>query len=402
MFFWDYGGEIVLQNGKSINLNLEKAARYSLYIFIIGAVIMGLYFVRGALFPFVLGIVLTYVLNPLVTLLERIVPWRNRYPTVSRGLSIGVVFLIGITLFVGIFIVLVPPLFKQSTDLFSSLPEFIRTARSTVESWNQDYSSNIPEEIRLEIDRLLENTGTILVGAFMGLLNRTAIAAVHALTLVVGLIVVPIFVFYLLKDQDRVRESFIEAFPVDSQIHVVHVLRILHNVVGAYVRAQITLAAIVCVLISVGLTLMRIEFAMLLGVVAGVFELVPLVGAWLGAIPVLIVVLSTSPDMIVWVVVLYVGVQILQGAVLGPRISGQAMKMHPLLILFAIVIGSELGGMWGVVLGPPVVGSIKELLFYFSNPEAYDFGTDFHHASVTSENISEIQSTDDQKQNVEG
>ena len=107
---------------------------------------------------------------------------------------------------------------QQSTDLLTSLPEFIKTARSTVEGWNQEYSSNIPDEIRLEIDRLLENTGAILVGAFRGLLSRTAVAAVHALTLGVGLIVVPIFVFYLLKDRDKIRESFIESFPVSRKI----------------------------------------------------------------------------------------------------------------------------------------------------------------------------------------
>ena len=376
-----------MQSGNGINLSLEKAARYSLYVFLLGSVILLLYFVRGALFPFVLATVLTYVLNPLVTLLERGIPLRNKYPNIARGLSIGTVFVVVITLFIGIFVILVLSLFKQSTDLLTSLPEFIKTARSTVEGWNQEYSSNIPDEIRLEIDRLLENTGAILVGAFRGLLSRTAVAAVHALTLVVGLIVVPIFVFYLLKDRDKIRESFIEAFPADTQIHVVHVLRILHSVVGAYVRAQVTLAAIVCVLISIGLTLMRIEFAMLLGVVAGVFELVPLVGAWLGAIPALVVVLSTSPNMLVWVIVLYVAVQILQGAVLGPRISGQAMKVHPLLVLFAVVIGSEIGGMWGIVLGPPVLASVKEVMVYFSNPGTYDFGPENYNEQVQSESF---------------
>ena len=386
-----------MQDKNGINTGLARAARYSLYIFIMSAAMLVLYFVRGALFFFVIGTVLTYILSPLITVLERLVPIRNRYPNLSRGLSIGTVFLIVVILFGVIFLVLVPPLFKQSTDLLSSLPEFIKNARTTVEGWNREYASNIPEEIRLEIDRMLENTGAILVGAFRGLLNRTAIAAVHALTLVVGLIAVPIFVFYLLKDRDSLRESFIEGFPVDSQIHVVHVLRILHNVVGAYVRAQITLAAIVCILISIGLILLQIDFAILLGFVAGIFELVPLVGAWLGAIPAFVVVLSTSPNMIVWVVLLYVGVQILQGAVLGPRIQGHAMKIHPILVLFAIVLGSELGGLWGVVLGPPIVASIKELLKYFSNPDIYDFGAELPQHSVSSDVIPENGSLDDRE-----
>ena len=91
--------------------------------------------------------------------------------------------------------------------------------------------------------------------------------------------------------------------------------------------------------------------------------------------------------MLVWVIVLYVAVQILQGAVLGPRISGHAMKVHPLLVLFAIVIGSEIGGMWGIVLGPPVLASIKEVMVYFSNPGTYDFGPENYDEQVQSESF---------------
>ena len=178
---------------------------------------------------------------------------------------------------------------------------------------------------------------------------------------------VPIFVFYLLKDREKVRESFVDIFPADSQIHVVYVLRILNRVVGAYVRAQVTLAAVVGFFISIGLILIGIDYAILLGVVAGMFEFIPIIGAWLGFIPALVVVLSTSPDKFIWVLLLYGGVQLMQGAFLVPRIQSFAIKIHPLLILVSIVIGSEIGGLWGVILGPPIAASTKELIVYFSN-----------------------------------
>jgi predicted PurR-regulated permease PerM len=262
-------------------------------------------------------------------------------------------------------------MFKQSSELITNIPSLITDARTTVESWNEEYASNIPEEVRVEIDRLLENGGEILLGAFSGLVGRTAVAAVHALTLVVGLVVLPLFVFYFLKDREVVRESFVEVFPTDTQIHVVYVLRILNRIIGAYVRAQFTLAAVVWVFISIGLMLMGVKYAILLGAVAGIFELVPIVGAWLAVIPTIIVVLSTSPEKIVWVLLLYLGVQLFQGALIVPRIQSFAMKLHPLMILVSIVVGSEIAGLWGVVLGPPIAASIKELLIYFSNPPRY-------------------------------
>ena len=360
-----------MQQPGNFNASLEKVAKVSFYVFIGVVVCFGLYLVRGALFPLVLGIVLTYILNPFVNFIEQFIPLKSTKPKLARALSITIVTLTAFLIIAGSLLLVIPPMFKQSSELITNIPSLITDARTTVESWNKEYASNIPEEVRVEIDRLLENGGEILLGAFSGLVGRTAVAAVHALTLVIGLVVLPLFVFYFLKDRETVRESFVEIFPIDTQIHVVYVLRILNRIIGAYVRAQFTLAAVVWVFISIGLMLMGVKYAILLGAVAGIFELVPIVGAWLAVIPTIIVVLSTSPEKIIWVLLLYLGVQLFQGAIIVPRVQSFAMKLHPLMILISIVVGSEIAGLWGVVLGPPIAASIKELLIYFSNPPSY-------------------------------
>ena len=360
-----------MQQPGNFNASLEKVAKVSFYVFIGVVVCFGLYLVRGALFPLVLGIVLTYILNPFVNFFEQFIPLKSTKPKLARALSITIVTLTAFLIIAGCLLLVIPPMFKQSSELITNIPSLITDARTTVESWNKEYASNVPEEVRVEIDRLLENGGEILLGAFSGLVGRTAVAAVHALTLVIGLVVLPLFVFYFLKDRETVRESFVEIFPIDTQIHVVYVLRILNRIIGAYVRAQFTLAAVVWVFISIGLMLMGVKYAILLGAVAGIFELVPIVGAWLAVIPTIIVVLSTSPEKIIWVLLLYLGVQLFQGAIIVPRVQSFAMKLHPLMILISIVVGSEIAGLWGVVLGPPIAASIKELLIYFSNPPSY-------------------------------
>ena len=360
-----------MQQPGNLNASLEKVAKVSFYIFIGVIVCFGLYLVRGALFPLVLGIVLTYILNPFVNFFEQFIPLKSTKPKLARACSITIVALTALLITAGCLLLVIPPMFKQSSELVTNIPSLITDARTTVESWNKEYASNIPEEVRVEIDRLLENGGQILLGEFTGLVGRTAVAAVHALTLVVGLVVLPLFVFYFLKDRETVRESFVEVFPIDTQIHVVYVLRILNRIIGAYVRAQFTLAAVVWVFISIGLMLLGVKYAVLLGAVARIFELVPIVGAWLAVIPTIIVVLSTSPEKIVWVLLLYLGVQLFQGAIIVPRVQSFAMKLHPLMILISIVVGSEIAGLWGVVLGPPIAASIKELLIYFSNLPRY-------------------------------
>ena len=362
-----------------MGLSLEKSAKVALYIFIAAAVLFVLYFIKGALLPFVIGIVFTYLLYPIVRMVEKVLPGKTLYPKLSRGIAIAIVYLLAIVLLVVAFLLIIPPLFSQSTELIGKLPVFVTEAINSVEGWNKEYSNSLPEPLQYEIGGILaaigwliDNLGVIVLSYLQSFIARVAVAAVHAFSLVIGLIVVPIFVFYLLKDREKVRDSVIDVFPSDSQIHVVHVLRILNRVVGAYVRAQVTLAAVVGVFISVGLFLIGIDYAILLGVVAGMFEFIPIIGAWLGFIPALVVVLSTSPDKFIWILLLYAGVQLMQGAFLVPRIQSFAIKIHPLLILVSILIGSEVGGLWGVILGPPIAASVKELIVYFSNIKKND------------------------------
>mgnify|MGYP003321722723 FL=1 len=362
-----------------MGLSLEKSAKVALYIFIAAAVLFVLYLVKGVLLPFVIGIVLTYLLYPIVRIVEKVLPGKTLYPKLSRGIAIAIVYLLAIVLLVVGFLLIIPPLFSQSTDLIGKLPVFVTEAINSVEGWNKEYSNSLPEPLQYEIGGILaaigwliDNLGVIVLSYLQSFIGRVAVAAVHAFSLVIGLIVVPIFVFYLLKDREKVRDSVIDVFPSDSQIHVVHILRILNRVVGAYVRAQVTLAAVVGVFISVGLFLIGVDYAILLGVVAGMFEFIPIIGAWLGFIPALVVVLSTSPDKFIWILLLYAGVQLMQGAFLVPRIQSFAIKIHPLLILVSILIGSEVGGLWGVILGPPIAASVKELIVYFSNIKKND------------------------------
>ena len=188
-----------MQQPGNLNASLEKVAKVSFYVFIGVIVCFGLYLVRGALFPLVLGIVLTYILNPFVNFFEQFIPLKSTKPKLARACSITIVALTALLITAGCLLLVIPPMFKQSSELVTNIPSLITDARTTVESWNKEYASNIPEEVRVEIDRLLENGGQILLGAFTGLVGRTAVAAVHALTLVVGLVVLPLFVFYFLN-----------------------------------------------------------------------------------------------------------------------------------------------------------------------------------------------------------
>ena len=114
-----------------------------------------------------------------------------------------------------------------------------------------------------------------------------------------------------------------------------------------------------------GLLLLDIEFAVLLGVVAGITEAIPIVGPIIGAVPGIVVTLATAPEKIAWVLALYVGTQLVENSLLVPRIQGNAVHMHPITIMALLIVGSETFGVIGVVAAVPVASVAREVFRYF-------------------------------------
>ena len=142
------------------------------------------------------------------------------------------------------------------------------------------------------------------------------------------------------------------------------ILDIADRTLGGYIRGQLTLGVIVGVIVAVGLLLLDVPFAVLLGIVAGLTELVPIVVPWIdGAVGVL-VTLATEPDKVLWVILLYLIVQLLENTLLVPRIQAGSLNMHPIAIILVITIASQYFGLWGIILGPPLVALAKDVIIY--------------------------------------
>lgn len=324
-----------------------------------------LYWLKGALFPFILGIILAYVLYPLVSRLERIMPWSRRRPGWGRAAVILLVYMLAAGVLGGALFLIIPPAFEQATAFFGSLPDLYMRARITIESWDQQYADKIPEDIRLRIQDAANNAGTILINGAQTIVSRSFSAVRSALTIVLGLAIVPLFLYYLLKDRETITEGIVSLFPYSAQNHARNVIEIINQTFGNYVKAQFILMIVVGTMVFLGLSILGIRYAFLLGIVAGLFEVVPIIGPWLGAVPGILVTLATSPEDIVWVVLVYIAVQLLENALLVPHIQGRTMNIHPILVMIALVIGSEIAGIWGILLSAPVAAVAKGVYTYF-------------------------------------
>ena len=355
-----------MNNNFGSNKHYLTLSYVAVSVLIIAVIIFCIYMIRGAFVPFVIGLILIYLLNPFLELIEKLLPINEKVrPRLTRILSVSFVAVLLVTLITIAFVLVIPSLVNQSSELVKVLPELLANVVSSFENWSRQYIQDIPIGIRDEIDSSLANAGEMIIQAISEILSRTAVAVVNALTMVLGLVVLPLFIFYGLKDKEIIRSSVIGFFPADFQIHAVHVLRIIDRILGAYVRAQAAIAVFVGIIIATGLTLLNVDYGLVLGLTAGIFELIPIVGSYLGAVPVAIIVLATDPEKFIWVALLYLIVQGIQGAILAPRIQSSAMKVHPVLFLVSIMVGSEIAGLWGVILGPPIVAATKELIAYF-------------------------------------
>ena len=356
-----------------------------------------LYLARGALFPLIIGVVLAQLLHPVVGFVEVRMPRRENWPNGARIFSILLIYSLFIAAVAGILFAIIPPLFSEATAFIETFPAFYENARTSIESWSREITERIPEELRLQVEEAVASGGTVLAGAAGGFLSRTVSGASNAVSVVIGLAIIPFFLFYLLKDRDSVLGGVFSIMPPTTRRQTTDVIRLVNNVIAAYVRAQLLSALIVGLLVFVGLTVLDIPFAAILGLVAGLFGLIPIIGPILGAVPGVLVTLASSPSQVIWVLLVYAGVQLIENNAIAPRIHGKAVRLHPGFIMAILILGSEIAGLWGVIVGVPVTAAARDVFMYFYRQWSGSDTPNGPASVLESESVGQETGTDDRE-----
>ncbi len=337
----------------------------ALFVGALGAALFALYLARGALFPFIISIVLAQLLYPVIAAVETRLPGHARHPGAARIVAIATIYL-GFLAAVGVFLYLsVPPLFEESREFLTALPSLYEQARSSLESFSEDLTNRFPADLRAELMDTVESGGGVFSAAARGVFRRTISGVSNAVTLVIGLIIVPFFLFYLLKDREKVVSDMLSMLSPEAREQTTDVMRLLNEVIGAYVRATLLGASIVALFVFIGLTLLGIPFAAILAVTAGMFALIPIIGAVLGAVPGILVTLASDPDKAIWVALVYIVTQLIESNVIAPRLQGRAVRLNPAVVMIVIVVASEVAGLWGIIVGVPLTAAARDVFKYF-------------------------------------
>lgn len=323
-----------------------------------------IYLLRSVLLTLGISLVIAYVLFPLARLLERLMPWRERHPQLSRILSVSLIFLTALAAVALAAVMVISSVIRQGQRFVASFPQFINAARSEVETLIADYNRWAPPQVRDKVEEWLGNAGGLLGDAAWNILSQTFGAVTSSFAFFIALTTAPVLIFYLMKDSDPLRESLYTPFPAALRPYLRDLMDIVNRSLGGYIRGQLFLGLLVGGFVTIGLLLLDIPFAVILGIVAGLTELIPIIGPWIGGAVGVLVTLATEPEKVLWVILLYLAVQLLENALLVPRIQANTLGLHPIAVILVITIGSQYFGLWGVILGPPLAAMLKGIIAY--------------------------------------
>ena len=324
-----------------------------------------LWWLRNIILPFIIGLILAYLLLPITTWIERKLPWRGRWRIGKRVVTIFFVFIVilGIVGLLGFYVV--TSISNSFSNIVDNAPNYFTTAFNTVQQWLDKLQSWLPSAAGDSVGNFSQNLGDTLGNAVQNLFTGIVKWIPSSFTYISGFITLPIFLFYLLKDHEYLNTRFLNWLPGKGGVYLRNVSHIISNVLGGYLRAQLVMGIFVGVLAFIGLIIIvKLPIAVGLAVVAGITEMVPILGPWIGGSIAALVVLSIDPAKVIWVIVIFLGVQLIENSLLVPRIHGQFLHVHPAAAVVLIIVGAAIAGFWGLVLAVPLASTVVQLYRY--------------------------------------
>lgn len=314
--------------------------------------------------PFICGLVLAYLLYPIVSWLERRLPGKSRWLSARRASLIAGLFIIILVVVGMLAFYIITGVVSSFSILLKNAPQYFSEGLQTLRGWLEGFQRWLPPEIQQQVGGSSQDVGTILGNALRSAFGKGISYISSSFGLILGFVALPVFLFYVLKDWEKLSSGFYSAFSPQMAEHVRGVVAVIDKVLGRWIRAQLVLSAVVAVMSFIGLAALGITLAPALAVLQGIMEFVPILGPWIGGAVGVIVTLAIAPEKVIGVAVVYLAVQLLENIFLVPRIHGGYLKIHPAMILVLLPLGAYIAGLWGIILVVPLTATVVEIYKY--------------------------------------
>ena len=307
-----------------------------------------LYVLKDVIIIFLFAIIIASAISPFANWLDS-----KGFP---RLLGVLILYLLLFGLFVLILSLIVPYVADEISQLSTTLPKIVERVSTSLENVQKespqylDFISelqNILDSFSIYLQQSSQSVISIVINVFGGVMSFIAIVVIS---------------FYL-SVMKRGIENFIESVvPAKQEAYVMDLWKRAELKVGRWLQGQLLLCLIIGLTTYIGLSLMGIRFALILSVIAGALEIVPIVGPVISAIPAVILAFLQNPGLGIWVIVFYVVVQQLENHLLVPVVLGKTTGLNPIVVLMALLIGNQLAGISGMLLSVPIATVIVEIL----------------------------------------
>ncbi|MGD1863286.1 MAG: AI-2E family transporter [Phormidesmis sp.] len=311
---------------------------------------------RGLLLLVMISVVLACSIAP-------IVDWAERY-RVPRWLGALLTYLAIISTLVGVVLLIGPTVLEQIQLLIRQLPLLLRKAATQTETWALSLNDNRPDFTTQVFDQLdVQAIAAWAVRSTRQVALRSFTVTTDILGTLLSLILAIFISGYMLADSDTLTANFVKLIPQPWDQKVAKQLPEIGNRIGGYIRGRLIVSATLAVVTGVGLSFLGLQdFAIGLGAIAGVTNLIPFLGPILGAIPALVVAIPQGGWLVLWVIVFYAIIQNIETYILDPLLVGSSVGVHPLYQLLAVLGGTQVLGIIGALIVPPWVAGGAVLL----------------------------------------
>ncbi|MBS4535376.1 AI-2E family transporter [Clostridium sp. D2Q-14] len=358
-FIIKYGNKYL---DKEKRLYISRKQRIiSILIFIFLIIIYYIYndnSLRGIVFTIFISIIIAYIINPVVNFLEskRI---KRIYGTLLVYLSIiGIIYLIAVLIF--------PAIFKEVKNLIELLPEYANNISKFIDNFYDNYYRNIENlpfglnEISNSIENNITEIQNILIDGIKGSMDFLMSFFSKAL----NIFLIPIIVFYLVKDKEFFKKNIEMTIPKKYRADIISLAKKIDYSLGNFIRGQFIIAVFVGIFTAISLLILNVNYALIIGFISGITEIIPYFGPIIGGSLAVLFALLESPMKAVWALILFVVIQQIEGNILQPKIMGDKVGLHPLLVIIALLVGGNLMGILGMLLAIPITTTLKIILSF--------------------------------------
>lgn len=340
---------------------MEYTANKKAY-FWLGALLVAVGFVwifNSILTPFVLGTIIAYLLNPLVKFFAR--------ESIPRWLSSGGILLMFLFFLMVVLALVIPPLTREAIALAKALPDYIDRASQYLApyvGWVQarlgdGSTQDLPSLIKENISGFMTGAGGVIVG-----LKAGGAAAASAIT---TLVLTPLVAFFMMKDWPRITRWVNDLYPRQHEAMIKDLWTQIDRKIAGFIRGQLLVAFFLGLGYAIALTIAGLNYGFLIGIVAGVLSIIPLVGSTIGLlISVIVAYIQTGGEWSYVAIIagIFIFGQLIEGNILSPKLLGDNVGMHPLWVLFALLAGGSLFGIVGMLIAVPVAAIVGVLVSF--------------------------------------